>query len=1363
MTVMAKSVFSAAGLGFSLEDIEGRDRGDTIFSLSPGQGASFTLAPPPSAHALSQSSLLHVHSLLQEQAARSAAALAAVAQSADLPIRHTYRPGYETPVGEAHDNLGIPTDPALTTTSTWHQWHLTNATAGIRVQQVWNDYTGSGVKVAVLDDGFAYGTTQLAPNYRTALDLDTLGNDADAINDADDLLGTRVANLIVADDNGTQTLGVAFDADLIGIRRGFNAEANNDDTLEAFQHALSSGADVMNNSWGTTTPFGDSFKVDVAGTDYSVIGAAMQDLVDLGRGGLGTTVVFSAGNDGTNGNVNYKNFQNSPYAITVAGTNGSGAIVASSTRGDAVFISAPSSSIVTNDIAGAKVSVSGTSYAAPLVSGVAALMYDANADLGWRDVHEILALTARQTTPADASWVWNDGTGWNGGGMHFSNRFGFGLVDARAAVRLAETWDKQQTSANMERIDLDSATPVAIPTRGTITSTLSVAQDIRIERVLVDLDIAHARAGDLIVTLTAPDGTVSTLVNRIGGGTFVSQYGITGILFEMSSNAFRGETSAGTWTLKVDDVRASNGGTLNAWGLSFLGSAIPAADDLYVYTDDFAGMTGPRTTLTDSNGGTDTLNLSAVSTAVTVNLTSGATSTVAGNTLTLAAGTSIETLYTGDGNDVVTGSTGNELIETWRGDDTVSGGSGHDVVRGGAGTDNLSGDAGNDLLYGGVGDDTLSGGADLDTLYGEDGNDILDGGDGGDALYGGAGNDTLTGGAGLDTLEGQDGTDTLDGGNGDDLLLGGAGNDTIEGGAGYDALDGGDGDDTLYGGLGTDTIEGGTGTDTLVLAHDAGDYNFTFVDANTVHIRHLDIADGIDIVTGMENFSFAGTVYDRAGLESYWTARGGNLAVSEVTLLWSGGLYKTLSDRNGTRVVTAETAGYGGSSGDQISVVRSLNTMTVTVLDPAAPTQLSVRGTNLGDSHNFAGTHATMEVFVRTGQADDTIVFAATLSGNHDVYGEDGNDTVTTAGGADLLNGGAGNDVLNGLGGNDNLVGDLGDDTLNGGDGNDTLSGGDGVDLIEGGAGDDTAQGGAGQDTVNGGDGNDSLYGNDGNDVIAGGAGADRLYGLNDDDTLDGGADNDLIYGGNGVDTLDGGNGNDTLYGDAGNDTLRGGDGDDALYGYADADTLYGDAGADRGFGGLGNDVLYGGSGNDTLRGEDGDDTLHGEADADQLFGGAGTDTLAGGDGADLLYGDDGSDTLRGEGGSDTLRGGLGNDLLIGGDGADTLYGDGGSDVYALTVLDAMAEKFYLFTLSGAERDFINVTDILTGFTPGVSDIDEFVKLVYVNTSRTDIQIDADGGGNSFTTAVQVFGNWSGLTAQGLYDAGTLIADQSVL
>ena len=241
-------------------------------------------------------------------------------------------------------------------------------------------------------------------------------------------------------------------------------------------------------------------------------------------------------------------------------------------------------------------------------------------------------------------------------------------------------------------------------------------------------------------------------------------------------------------------------------------------------------------------------------------------------------------------------------------------------------------------------------------------------------------------------------------------------------------------------------------------------------------------------------------------------------------------------------------------------------------------------------------------------------------------FGQDGNDTITldeTNGAipaADLF-GGDGNDTLTGGSGNDLLFGQAGNDTLLGKGGNDLLFGGDGNDTLTGGAGDDQVFGQAGDDTMiwNPGDGSDLLEGGDGNDtaIVNGGNGSEtfsitangtrvRFDRLDPAPfTLDIGTTENLIVHANGGDdvitasnglaglinlTLDGGAGNDTITGGDGNDTLLGGDGNDVVTG------------------GRGNDVAQLGSGDDTFvwNPGDGSDTVDGQAGFDTLqFNGA--------------------------------------------------------------------------------------------------------------------------------------------------------------
>ncbi|MGL5065936.1 MAG: CAP domain-containing protein [Microcoleus sp.] len=106
------------------------------------------------------------------------------------------------------------------------------------------------------------------------------------------------------------------------------------------------------------------------------------------------------------------------------------------------------------------------------------------------------------------------------------------------------------------------------------------------------------------------------------------------------------------------------------------------------------------------------------------------------------------------------------------------------------------------------------------------------------------------------------------------------------------------------------------------------------------------------------------------------------------------------------------------------------------------------------------------------------------------------------------------------LSGNDNLTGGAGADSINGMQGADTISGGGGNDSLTGGKGSDSIDGGVGNDFISGNDDNDRLLGSDGNDTIRGGKNNDILIGGNGDDFLAGDRNQDILTGGAGNDTF---------------------------------------------------------------------------------------------------------------------------------------------------------------------------------------------------------------------------------------------------
>ncbi len=150
-------------------------------------------------------------------------------------------------------------------------------------------------------------------------------------------------------------------------------------------------------------------------------------------------------------------------------------------------------------------------------------------------------------------------------------------------------------------------------------------------------------------------------------------------------------------------------------------------------------------------GGTDTYDLSAYRSGVTVDLAPGGYSHLS-SSQTAHLG-SWDTAQGNVYNAFLFGKDSRSLIEN------AIGGSGYDRISGNAADNRLEGRGGSDALNGAGGDDTLLGGSGNDRLDGEAGNDFLGGGSGRDHLYGGAGADILLGGSDADRLHGGAGND----------------------------------------------------------------------------------------------------------------------------------------------------------------------------------------------------------------------------------------------------------------------------------------------------------------------------------------------------------------------------------------------------------------------------------------------------------------------------------------------------------------------------------------------------------------------------------------------------------------------------
>lgn len=301
----------------------------------------------------------------------------------------------------------------------WGLQNDSNPNIDINICDAWSITEGLNINVAVLDQGIELTHNDLSQNI-ASISYDTESNSSPSQIFGDH--GTHVAGTIGAiKDNNLQVVGVAPSSTLISISNSLQGIPNSRiKRADGINWAWQNGVDIISNSWRSAV-------------QYDVIDEAIENALTNGRGGLGTIVVFSAGNSGnTNPPVNYPANSN-PNILAVGSITSYGSRSNFSSYSDELDIVAPGSSIlstVLNNNTGVK---SGTSMAAPYVSGIAALILSVNPDLTALEVNNIIEETAQKVGCYNYS---NFGARPNG---TWNEEMGYGLVDAHQAVLQAES------------------------------------------------------------------------------------------------------------------------------------------------------------------------------------------------------------------------------------------------------------------------------------------------------------------------------------------------------------------------------------------------------------------------------------------------------------------------------------------------------------------------------------------------------------------------------------------------------------------------------------------------------------------------------------------------------------------------------------------------------------------------------------------------------------------------------------------------------------------------------------------------------------------------------------------------------------
>ena len=472
------------------------------------------------------------------------------------------------------------------------QWHLNNydqfsnsAGQDIRVEEVWPTYTGSGINVAVVDSGMHYQHEDLTDNVLTAFNHNYYRGLTDIYHPFANH-GTAVAGLIAAKDNSLGMRGVAPGAKIYGynLLERFNA-ANKANAMS--RNAATTA--ISNNSWGTV----DNGRPGHVNELWEI---AVKDGVTTGYGGKGVFYAWAAGNGGDDDYATLDEYT-SYYAVTaVCAVGHDDKRSRYSEAGANLWVCGPSSSgregqpriATTNNGHSYRSSFGGTSAATPIVAGVAALIREADNALTWRDVKLILAASARKVDPDNTSW--EQGAfkyGSTTDRYNFNHEYGFGMVDAKAAVDLAETWTNVRDLRDLREITAESSVinlPIPdFPSSGTptsVTTSLTIDPFVEfIEFVEVNAHFNHRYFRDLTVELVSPSEVVSTLVPSapVRGGLTTE--------FRFGSARHLGEDPAGKWTLRMKDHITGDRGVLQSWGLTIYGhGSIPGAPEIDTVT-----------------------------------------------------------------------------------------------------------------------------------------------------------------------------------------------------------------------------------------------------------------------------------------------------------------------------------------------------------------------------------------------------------------------------------------------------------------------------------------------------------------------------------------------------------------------------------------------------------------------------------------------------------------------------------------------------------------------------------------------------------------------------------------------------------
>ena len=218
--------------------------------------------------------------------------------------------------------------------------------------------------------------------------------------------------------------------------------------------------------------------------------------------------------------------------------------------------------------------MNGSSSAAPMVAGVVALMLEKEPNLTWRDVKHILATTADVIDSSQSvTHLGITQHDWrtNAAGHEFHNWYGFGKVNAQAAVNAADSYTIGSLGTLCTITGTTGVIDQAIPD-STSTSAINISSSSPcgsgvIEFVKVKMYYSHAAPNTVGMRLQSPSSTIANIITPFSKITSNPNEAE----FNIGVSSFYCESITGTWTIAIDDYVSGTTGNLRGWTIEIYG------------------------------------------------------------------------------------------------------------------------------------------------------------------------------------------------------------------------------------------------------------------------------------------------------------------------------------------------------------------------------------------------------------------------------------------------------------------------------------------------------------------------------------------------------------------------------------------------------------------------------------------------------------------------------------------------------------------------------------------------------------------------------------------------------------------------